>query len=142
MDEADLRRLATVVRAILHSLIPDPVEAERVDAEIADALAIPEGQGKRALRAALSSHPAVRAWLREQGVSGDTNWRGLPPERTTVATRGIEPRDVESYEYGQRSPGLLGPDDDDTVDRPSAAEYAAQRPDQRLFVPELEDHHP
>ena len=78
MDEAELRQLATRARANLHSLIPDPVVAGRVDAELARALALPEGQAKSALRTALSSHPAVRAWLREQGVSRDTSWRLLP----------------------------------------------------------------
>ena len=75
MEESELRRLAAAVRAVLRSLIPDPVEADKVDAEVARALALPEGQAKRALRAALSGHPAVRAWIREQGVSGGTGWR-------------------------------------------------------------------
>jgi hypothetical protein len=78
MDEAELRRLAEAFRAILGDRIRDPAEAARLDTELADALALPEGQAKAALRAVLSSHPATRAFMREQGSAGGTGWR-LPP---------------------------------------------------------------
>jgi hypothetical protein len=78
MDEADLRRLAEAFLAVLKARIPDPVEAARVEAEITDALALPEGQAKAALRAALSGHPAAREFMRERGGAGGTGWR-LPP---------------------------------------------------------------
>ncbi len=170
MDEADLRQLAMAVRAILRSLIPDPVDAERVDAEIARALALPEGQGKSALRAALSSHPAVRAWMREQGVSAGTGWRLLPeppmarePEPSTTyegerseradeyAGQAEERPDLSESQPpppssgigGPKSgPGLLGPDGGSVDEVASAPERVAERPAQRSFVAELEDHPP
>src|SRR5690348_15824778 len=100
MEEAEFRQLAITVRANLHSLIPDPSEAERVDAEIARALALPEGQAKSALRAALSSHPAVRAWLRAQGVSGATSWRLL-----TETPAPDESAPGRAYEGAESAPG-------------------------------------
>jgi len=114
MEESELRRLATAVRAVLRSLIPDPVEADKVDAEIARALALPEGQAKRALRAALSSHPAVRAWMREQGVSGGTGWRlrseptAAPEEAPSTMPGEASPeelRDGEAPTYRERGSG-------------------------------------
>src|SRR6266508_1000114 len=98
MEEADLRRLAVAFRAILKDRIRDPVEAARIDAEIAHALALPEGQAKAALRAALSGHPAARAFLREQGGAGGTGWR-LPPSpapwsRSTEAPPEPEPDEL------------------------------------------------
>jgi hypothetical protein len=78
MEEADLRRLAEAFRATLRDRIHDPDEAARVDAELAAALALPEGQAKAALRAVLFRYPATRAFLREQGSAGGTGWR-LPP---------------------------------------------------------------
>jgi hypothetical protein len=75
VDETELRWLAMILRGLLHALIPDQAEADRVDAEIARALALPEGKAKPALRAALSSHPAARAWMRERGASEGTGWR-------------------------------------------------------------------
>ena len=158
MEEADLRRLAATVRGLLRSLIPDPVEADRIDTEIARALALPEGQAKGALRAALSSHPAVHAWMRQQGVSIGTDWRapehhtGQQPEPPVKANpkfqagaerRGLEKAERLDREEAERprtrglNPGLLG-DYDDADDAAPPDDDA--KPVQRSFVAELEGH--
>jgi hypothetical protein len=98
VEETELRQLAVAVRTILSSLIPDPAEASIIDAKIADALALPEGEGKSALRAVLSSHPALRAWMREQGVLSDISWRFLPE---TVAPDESQP--VTVYEGAEHA---------------------------------------
>jgi hypothetical protein len=111
VEETDLRQLAMAVRAILNSLIPDPAEASRIDVEIARALALPQGEGKSALRAVLSSHPALRAWMREQGVSGGTSWRLLPeppaPDESEPVTRygNGESEPARIYEGAESAPG-------------------------------------
>jgi hypothetical protein len=166
VEETDLRQLAMAVRTILHSLIPDPAEASRIDAEIAGALALPEGQGKSALRAVLSSHVALRAWMREQGASGDIDWRFQPespaPDESEPATtygngesepatsyedttyegttyENVESEPVTKYGGGgsESGPGLLG-DYDDADDAAPPDDDA--KPVQRSFVAELEDH--
>jgi CHAT domain len=119
VEEADLRRLAIGLRPILGSLISDPVEAANIDAKIAEALAIPEGQAKRALRRALSSHPALRAWVLKQGVVDETRWRLLPePPPPGSPVRSPEPpetgpeelRDDVPYTGGGRpEPGPPSP---------------------------------
>jgi hypothetical protein len=123
MEESDLRRLAVAFRAVLMEVRICPVpgcdfrgdgplceihdeflisdeEAARVDAELARALELPEGQARAALRAALSSHPAARAFMREQGMAGGTGWR-LPPG--PALSRGAPQAPAEPAGQGGRS---------------------------------------
>jgi CHAT domain len=97
MEEADLRRLAEGFRAILRDRIRDPDEATRVDAELAAALALPEGQAKAALRTVLFRHPATRAFVHEQGGAGGTGWR-LPPSPPAWRGTGEAPPEPEPEE--------------------------------------------
>jgi CHAT domain len=85
VEEYELRELAEAARAVLGTeiVIEDPVEAARVEAKLSSALAMPEGLAKRALRAALFGHPALRQWLEERGVAAPDVWRlpEYPPTR-------------------------------------------------------------
>jgi hypothetical protein len=74
MDEAALRTVAEQLRRQVGSVVADPREAAVVVADLDAALARPSGAAARALRRALSSHPAARAWVaaqREQRSIGD-----------------------------------------------------------------------
>jgi hypothetical protein len=83
MDETALRRLAEQLLTELPARIPDAAERAPVAGAIGDALATPEGQGRDALRAALSARPATRAWMREHGATEDVFRGGLLGEPTT-----------------------------------------------------------
>jgi hypothetical protein len=86
LEEAELRRLAEELRASLDTVVPDPVERAAIDAGIASALAIPAGQAKDALEAALSSHPLVRRWMRDRIKPRGTGYRlGRPPATRALA---------------------------------------------------------
>jgi CHAT domain len=163
VDETELRWLAMMVRGLVDVLISDLAEAERVDAQIARALALPEGAAKRALRAALSSHPAVRAWLREHSGAAEPSWRlaDISFEETVPENRGpdtmrpdLDDEDLEvdaepegsgdEWDGGGRPitrGGLLGPEEiDDGTEAAYAPEPAADQPAKRFFLAELEDH--
>lgn len=139
MEEAELRRLATAVRAILPSLIHNPVELDKADAEIARALALPEGQAKSALRAVLSSHPALRAWMREQGASRGSGWR-LPTEITAPPETFSRPPEEAAPEQGPEElrDGVAPVDGTSGNGQPPTAD--PQRP--RYLVAELPERAP
>lgn len=63
MDEQELRRITQAVRPELRQLIGDDAVVAEVDTAMADALALPPGEAKGALRDALARHVSVRAWL-------------------------------------------------------------------------------
>lgn len=86
MDETTLRRLAAEFLTELPKEITDPAERPPVAEAISAALAAPEGEGRRPLLDALSSHPATRRWMREHGaVAADVDraWEALPGQPTT-----------------------------------------------------------
>lgn len=68
MDENELRLCAAAARGKLPELIADAQERERVDKQLADALALPSGTASiaLALRRALRSHDATRRFMRSQ----------------------------------------------------------------------------
>jgi hypothetical protein len=63
--EAELRRRAEIALTLLHLLIPDTAEADRVRRQLTEALSRP-GTGARPLLDALSANPVLRGWMKEQ----------------------------------------------------------------------------
>jgi len=63
MEEAELRRLAQEARRKLPDLIPDKIEQQQADRELARALNEPPGVAKSALMDALVSYEGLRRWV-------------------------------------------------------------------------------
>src|SRR5215475_910220 len=66
MDESEWRRLARAALAELPEMGFDPRTQAEVRQELLDALAVVGGRAGTAIRAVLTSRPALREWLRER----------------------------------------------------------------------------
>jgi hypothetical protein len=144
MEENELRSQAVAVRAVLRSLVHDPAEADKIELQLARALALPAGQAKPALRAILSSHPALRAWMREQGGSAGSGWR-LPIGRAPVSEESFTPEGTAAEEPDGTAPEELREDGVPTYGPPGGGGPPSpgaepQRP--RYLVAELPERAP
>jgi hypothetical protein len=104
MNEADLRWLAGQVRPALPRLVPDEAERVRVQRSIDAALALPAGDAAAALVAALTSHPAVREWLREHA-----RWLGDPAEGSLELAASLDASDEPSRSLAVEVPDRAPP---------------------------------
>jgi hypothetical protein len=66
MTGTELRRLAEAARTLLHLLLPDAAEVQRLRALLDAALALPPGQADLAILRALSGNAVLRGWVAEQ----------------------------------------------------------------------------
>jgi hypothetical protein len=69
MDENELKLCAAAARGKLPDLIVDAQERERVDKQLAGALALPSGTANIALRRALRSHDAIHRFMLSQAAA-------------------------------------------------------------------------
>ena len=104
MDESELRRIAEETRDALGLLLDDADAIARLKAEIDAALALPNGQAKRALRRALSSNPRVHEWVQAR----------IPTEEPLDRLGGVRPgteirEDAGAGEEVVRGPGGTEP---------------------------------
>jgi hypothetical protein len=89
MEEDELRQAAEALQADLPDLIGDATERAAVAASLNAALDQPSGLAHGPLRKALSSHPAVREWMRQKTQLAAQVNRIIGPLGNVTATLGV-----------------------------------------------------